>query len=95
MRYLGKTSILVVLVVIVSACSIVISIGALGTSTATTGVALESKEIWDVSIDNLSTIAINNEEVVVRSEPSFDGMSIEYSVSFANVGDFGRFQFTV
>ena len=53
MRYLGKTSILVVLVVIVSACSIVISIGALGTSTATTGVALESKEIWDVSIDNL------------------------------------------
>lgn len=95
MKYWSKTSVLLVLVIIVSACSVVICIGALNISTAATGVALESKEIWDVSIDNLSTIAVDCEDVVVTSEPSFNDMSIEYAISFANVGNYGSFQFTI
>ena len=84
MKYRRKDSLLLILVIIVSVCSVVISVGALSTSSAATGVALESKEIWDVSIDNLSTMAVDSDKSIIISEPSSNDMSIKYSLSFAN-----------
>ncbi len=81
--------------VFISLFSLSLSFGALGTSNALKGTAIENEEVWSVNIENISTIAAGNENVNVAHEPVLNGNSINYSIVLSRENDYGQFKFNI
>lgn len=95
MKCLSKITVLTVMIVFVSFCSLTICFGALGTSNSLHGVSIECEEIWNVYLDNISTMAVGDESVVVVKNPVINVNSINYSLLFTNVDSYSQFQFEI
>lgn len=81
--------------VFISLFSLSLSFGALGTSNASKGTAIENKEVWSVNVENISTIAVGNENVNIIHEPVLNSNSINYSMVLCRENDYGQFKFNI
>lgn len=95
MKDLSKITILTILISFVMICSFIVSFGALGTSQSLYGVSMEYQENWKISFDNISTLAISDDTVLVTRNPSVSGNTINYALQFKQVGGYSQFQFEI
>ncbi len=95
MKDLSKITVLTVLISFVMICSFIVSFGALGTSQSLYGVSMEYQENWKISFDNISTMAISDDNVLVTRNPSENGKTINYALQLKQVGSYSQFQFEI
>lgn len=95
MKHIKKVSMVTGIAILISFFSLSLSFGALGTSKALEGVSLENDEIWDVGIFDITTMALENNEIMIIKEPSIVDGSINYALSLNKVLDYAQFQFNI
>lgn len=93
MIQIKRVTFITVLVVVIAICSLFMSFSALNTSNSLSGVAVVNKENWDISIDNVSTVAVDSSAVMILKEPVVDNTKISYSLRMNQEHGYGQFSF--
>lgn len=95
MKHMKKVTSIIGITVIVSLFSLSLSFGALSKSNALTGVSVENRAVWKANIEKASTIAVDDNNVIVLKEPEISGNLIKYSIVLNRVTNYGQFQFNI
>ena len=67
-----KSTLITTLAVIITVVSLVSCFGVLGISNSVQGVSIQEKKVWNVAIDNLSNLAMDEGAIEVIKEPTLD-----------------------
>lgn len=95
MKHIKKVTMVTSIAILISFFSLSLSFSALGTTNALKGVSTENKEVWNIDIVDISTMALESNEIQVIKEPSMVEGAINYALSLNKVLDYAQFQFNI
>lgn len=84
-----------VLAIFFAVFSLTFSVVAFNQSSSSQGVGVSNREVWNVHVDNLSTIASDTMNVVVLNEPELMDNKIVYGINLNRVSGYGQFIFNI
>ena len=94
MKGTKRSTVVTMSAIVIAVFSLISSFGLLGISNSVKGMSIQEKEEWNVSIDEVSSLATDNETVEVIKEPEFKKFNANYGVKFGNVGS-SQFEFLI
>ena len=83
------------LALVFAVISFVLCFGVLGISNSVQGTSVYEKKEWKLMIDNISKIVIDNNDMEVINEPSYDKNKINYGLRLSNAPSTAQFEFTL
>lgn len=95
MKNVSRGTLFLVLAFFVSIFSISLSYGAYNSMEEATGVSYKVEKKLNVKIDELSTMALNDEGIMVLREPNLVDNKINYSMVLNYLNSYGQFQFSI
>lgn len=90
-----KSTLITTLAVIITVVSLVSCFGVLGISNSVQGVSIQEKKVWDVAIDNLSNLAMDEGAIEVIKEPTLDKIKLSYALKLNSAPSVAQFKFTL
>ncbi len=90
-----KSTLITTLAVIITVVSLVSCFGVLGISNSVQGVSIQEKKVWDVAIDNLSNLAMDEGAIEVIKEPTLDKIKLSYGLKLNSAPSVAQFEFTL
>lgn len=90
-----KSTLITTLAVICSVISLVSCFGVLGISNSIQGVSIEEKENWNVIIDEVTDIVMDEGSIEVIKEPSFNNYKVSYGIRLNKAESVAQFAFTI
>ncbi len=90
-----RSTFITTLAVIFSVISLVSCFGVLGISNSIQGVSIKEEEIWEVVLDNVTEIVMDEYAIEVLKQPSLDKYKINYGIRLNRAQSTAQFAFIV
>ncbi len=89
-----KSTFITTLAIIITIISVVSCFGVLGVTNSVQGISIQEKKEWNVLLDEVSEIAMDEGTIEVLKQPILDKYKINYGLKFINIGH-SQFEFTI
>lgn len=95
MKGTKKGTVLTVLAVMISIISLVTCFNVLGISNAYQGTSIQEKKVWNIKIDTLSELAMDQGAIEVINKPTFNKFKINYGVKLIKSNSNAQLEFVI
>lgn len=90
-----KSTFITTLTIIITIISLVSCFGVLGISNSVQGVSIKKQEVWEVNIDKITNLAMDEGAIEVINCPNFEKFKINYGIKLKSAPSVAQFEFMI
>ena len=90
-----KGTFITTLTIIITIISLVSCFGVLGISNSVQGISIKKQDIWEINIDKMTNLAMDEGAIEVIKCPCFEKFKINYGIKLKNAPSVAQFEFMI